>query len=183
MTCAAKFSDSTKFNILLTPEGMSFVCATAVRCGYFVEIKLSKQEIFTQYTFQGYSDDLNVIIFDVSKEHFIPLFHQHADVIKFKLVKRHESPHLSIELRSVDVISVLPIEFLFNYSEDYIAPVLKEPSIHLTLYPLPLLLKTINALQQLNITQLVSFKYFVTSQSYFPENVHESRWKSQILCS
>lgn len=157
LQCAGRFNDLPDYYILLTPQGMSFICATPVRFGCFVELKLGQVELFSKYIFEGFTKEKNVIIFKVNKQNLQQLFQQHSDVIRFKLIKQNDNPNLNVELRTIGITSTLPVDILIDTMDDYIAPTNNEQGIALSVVPMQMVVRSLNSLLQLKTKIVVSY--------------------------
>uniref|UniRef100_A0AC34Q5I6 Checkpoint protein n=1 Tax=Panagrolaimus sp. JU765 TaxID=591449 RepID=A0AC34Q5I6_9BILA len=174
MAIASKYSTSTKFTILLTSSGWSFICAVPVQSGHYIELKLGEKEVFSKFNFEGHSEKMDFIVFSISRIHFAQLFQQNSHVIKFKLCTRHKSPHLSVDLKTIGISSLIPVNFLFEFGEDYIAPTIKEDCLAICATPLPTVIKTLSALSQLKIDEIYLSMYQAGKIKFSADSDHST---------
>uniref|UniRef100_A0A7E4WC11 SCP2 domain-containing protein n=2 Tax=Panagrellus redivivus TaxID=6233 RepID=A0A7E4WC11_PANRE len=109
ISSAAKYSKQGVVSVKILPDSLSFVCATGVRDGFFMEIRMEQQEVFSAFHMEGLAPDNNAIVFEMDLTQLMQAMTIKEEATKWKLVKRNNLPHLAIEMRVNAILKYIPV--------------------------------------------------------------------------
>uniref|UniRef100_A0AC34F316 Proliferating cell nuclear antigen n=1 Tax=Panagrolaimus sp. ES5 TaxID=591445 RepID=A0AC34F316_9BILA len=136
-TCASAFLEDEELTLKILPDGVAFVCATGFNTGYYMEIKLFEQEIFSAFRMEGISDEKNVIIMQLKRAHFMQILKAEDEEVRIKLVKRDNLPKLTAEFKGSGFLKTIPVKMVKNLLlADYMTPSINEPIVGLIIKPM-----------------------------------------------